>query len=83
MEFVSSVLRFEVQPEDLHWRLSNLMGIPNADFLERSGSENLSAGLWRLPPKNGNALHMHMHIRAGKFYFVLESENLIPAFCTS
>jgi mannose-6-phosphate isomerase-like protein (cupin superfamily) len=61
---------FLIKPEDLHWRLSNLMKIPNADFLERTGSENLGARLWRLPPKSANTLHKH--IRAEEFYFVLE-----------
>jgi mannose-6-phosphate isomerase-like protein (cupin superfamily) len=61
---------FLIQPEDLHWRPSNLMKIPNADFLERTKSENLSARLWRLPPKSANTLHKH--IRAEEFYFVLE-----------
>ncbi|HEY1662305.1 MAG TPA: transposase [Verrucomicrobiae bacterium] len=27
-----------IKPEDLHWRPSNLMRIPNADYLERTGS---------------------------------------------
>ena len=26
-----------VKPEDLLWRVSNLMKIPNADYLERAG----------------------------------------------
>ena len=39
-----------IKPDDLHWRPSNLMKIPNADFLERTGSENLDAQLWRLLP---------------------------------
>ena len=59
-----------IKPEDLHWRPSNLMKIPNADYLERTGSENLGARLWRLPPKSANTLHKH--IRAEEFYFVLE-----------
>jgi mannose-6-phosphate isomerase-like protein (cupin superfamily) len=59
-----------VKPEDLQWRPSNLMKIPNADFLERTGSENLSARLWRLPPMSANTLHKHVH--AEEFYFVLE-----------
>lgn len=59
-----------IKPEDLHWRPSNLMKIPNADFLELTGSENLSARLWRLPPKSANTLHKH--IRMEEFYFVLE-----------
>lgn len=59
-----------VRPEDLFWRPSNLMKIPNADYLERTGSENLGARLWRLPPKSANTLHKH--IRAEEFYFVLE-----------
>lgn len=61
---------FLIKPDDLHWRPSNLMRIPNADFLERTGSENLGARLWRLPPMSANTLHKH--IRAEEFYFVLE-----------
>jgi mannose-6-phosphate isomerase-like protein (cupin superfamily) len=61
---------FLIKPEDLHWRPSNLMRIPNADYLERTGSENLSARLWRLPPKSASTLHKH--IRQEEFYFVLE-----------
>ncbi|MEI6534298.1 MAG: cupin domain-containing protein [Verrucomicrobiaceae bacterium] len=59
-----------ITPEDLHWRSSNLMKIPNADFLERTGSENMGARLWRMPPQSANTLHKH--IRAEEFYFVLE-----------
>jgi mannose-6-phosphate isomerase-like protein (cupin superfamily) len=59
-----------IRPDDLHWRPSNLMKIPNADFLERTGSENLSARLWRLPPGSANTLHRH--VRQEEFYFVLE-----------
>ncbi len=59
-----------IRPEDLAWRRSNLMKIPNADYLERTGSENLGARLWRLPPKSASTLHKH--IRAEEFYFLLE-----------
>ena len=59
-----------IKPEDLHWRPSNVMKIPNADYLERTGSENMGARLWRLPPKSANTLHKH--IRSEEFYFVLE-----------
>ena len=59
-----------IKPDDLHWRPSNLMKIPNADFLERTGSENMGARLWRMPPRSANTLHKH--IRAEEFYFVLE-----------
>jgi len=59
-----------IPPEDLHWRPSNLMKIPNADYLERTGSENLSARLWRLPARSANTLHKH--VRQEEFYFVLE-----------
>lgn len=59
-----------IRPEDLFWRPSNLMRIPNADYLERTGSENMGARLWRLPPQSANTLHRH--IRAEEFYFVLE-----------
>lgn len=59
-----------ITPDDLHWRPSNLMKIPNADYLERTGSVNLGARLWRLPPMSANTLHKH--VRAEEFYFVLE-----------
>lgn len=59
-----------IKPDDLFWRPSNLMKIPNADYLERTGSENLGARLWRMPPKSANTLHKH--IRSEEFYFVLE-----------
>jgi mannose-6-phosphate isomerase-like protein (cupin superfamily) len=59
-----------IKPEDLSWRPSNLMRIPNADYLERTGSQILGARLWRVPPKSANTLHKH--VRAEEFYFVLE-----------
>lgn len=59
-----------ITPDDLAWRPSNLMKIPNADYLERTGSENMGARLWRLPPHSANTLHKHL--RAEEFYFVLE-----------
>jgi len=59
-----------IKPDDLAWRPSNLMRIPNADYLERTGSEKMGARLWRLPPRSANTLHKH--IRAEEFYFVLE-----------
>jgi mannose-6-phosphate isomerase-like protein (cupin superfamily) len=59
-----------IKPEDLQWRTSMLMKIPNADYLERIGSENLSARLWRYPAKSAGTLHKH--IRQEEFYFVLE-----------
>ena len=61
---------FLIKLEDLFWRPSNLMRIPNADYLERTGSENLSARLWRLPPKSAST--QHKHARQEEFYFVLE-----------
>jgi mannose-6-phosphate isomerase-like protein (cupin superfamily) len=61
-----------IKPEKLFWRPSNLMRIPNADYLERTGSENLSARLWRLPPKSASTLHKH--IWQEEFYFVLEGQ---------
>src|SRR6266536_4458352 len=59
-----------IKPEELFWCPSNLVRIPRADYLERTGSENLSARLWRLPPKSASTLHKH--IRQEEFYFVLE-----------
>src|SRR5437016_11250389 len=61
---------FVIQPQDLHWKISNLMKVPNADFLERTKSEILGARLWRLPPRSANALHKH--VKAEEFYFVIE-----------
>ena len=61
---------FLIKPEDLPWRVSNIMKIPNADFLERTKSENLGARLWRYAPNTAGTLHKH--IRAEEFYFVLE-----------
>ena len=61
---------FLINPEDLTWRLSNIMRIANADFLERTKSENLGARLWRYPPKSAGTLHKHP--KAEEFYFVLE-----------
>jgi mannose-6-phosphate isomerase-like protein (cupin superfamily) len=46
------------------------MRIPNADYLERTGSQLLGARLWRLPPRSANTLHKH--VKAEEFYFVLE-----------
>lgn len=59
-----------IKPDDLTWQTARLMKIPNADFLERTGSENLSARLWRYPAKSAGTLHKH--IRQEEFYFVLE-----------
>jgi hypothetical protein len=58
-----------IKPEYPSWRPSNLIRIPNADYLERAGSENLGARLWRVPLEAANALHKH--VRAEEFYFVL------------
>jgi len=59
-----------ITPDGLSWQPSNLMKILKADYLERTGSENLGARLWRLPPRSANTLHKH--IRSEEFYFVLE-----------
>ena len=59
-----------ITPDELSWRPSNLMQIPHADYLERTGSENIGARLWRLAPRSANT--WHKHIRAEEFYFVLE-----------
>jgi mannose-6-phosphate isomerase-like protein (cupin superfamily) len=66
---------FLIKPEDLFWRPSNLMKIPNADFLERTKSEILSARFWRLPPKSAGTLHRHPKME--EFYFVVEGTGRI------
>jgi mannose-6-phosphate isomerase-like protein (cupin superfamily) len=66
---------FLIKPEDLFWRPSNIMRIPNADFLERTKSEILSARFWRLPPKSASTLHRHPKME--EFYFVVEGTGRI------
>ena len=61
---------FLTKHEELQWRPSNMRKIPNADFLERTGSEILGARLWKFPPKSANTLHRHP--KAEEFYFVVE-----------
>ena len=51
------------------------MEIPNADFLERTGSEMMGARLWKLPPKSANTLHRH--ITSEELFFVLEGTGRI------
>jgi mannose-6-phosphate isomerase-like protein (cupin superfamily) len=51
------------------------MRIPNADFLERTGSALLGARLWRMPPMSANTLHKH--VLKEEFYFVLEGTGRI------
>jgi len=34
-----------IKPEDLHWQTSNLMRIPNADYLERTAQREVG-GIW-------------------------------------
>jgi mannose-6-phosphate isomerase-like protein (cupin superfamily) len=67
--------RFVIKPEDLSWRPSNKMKVPNADYLERTKSQYLGARLWRLPPQSANTLHKHRW--AEEFYFVLEGTGRI------
>lgn len=64
-----------LKPEDHHWRLSNLMKIPNTDLLEHTKSENIGARLWRYPP--GSAGTWHRHVKAEEYYFVLEGTGRI------
>jgi mannose-6-phosphate isomerase-like protein (cupin superfamily) len=61
---------FLIKPDDLFWRPSNLMKIPNADYLERTKSGILGARLWKLPPKSASTLHQHP--KQEEFYFVVE-----------
>ena len=60
----------QINNEDLEWRVSNLMKIPNADFLERTGSHQLGARIWLLPAKS--AMTLHRHYRKEEFYFLLK-----------
>jgi len=51
------------------------MNIPNADFLERTGSKAMGARLWRFPPMSANTLHKH--VSSEEFYFVLDGTGRI------
>lgn len=51
------------------------MKIPNADFLERTGSKAMGARVWRLPPHSANT--HHRHISSEEFYLVLEGVDRI------
>lgn len=51
------------------------MEIPNADLLERTGSEMMGARLWKLPPMSANTLHRH--ITSEEFFFLLEGTGKI------
>jgi len=51
------------------------MKIPNADFLERTGTKAMGARLWRLSPMSANTLHRH--VSSEEFYFVLEGTGRI------
>ena len=54
-----------IKPEDLFWRPSNLMKIPNADYLERTGSEKISArGCGGCHYQSANTLHKHIGARS-------------------
>ena len=64
-----------ITPDDLHWRLSNLMKIPNADFPARTGSENMGARLWRMPPHSANTRHEAVV----KFFNAYETHNRTAA----
>lgn len=64
-----------IPPDELLWRPSNIMRIPNADYLERTGSTLLGARLWRFPPMSANTLHKH--VRQEEFYVVLEGSGRI------
>jgi uncharacterized cupin superfamily protein len=57
-------------PQDMRWRDSTMMKIPNADLAEQLGSAKLGARLWRLPPDSANT--WHKHVEQDELYVVLE-----------
>jgi hypothetical protein len=61
-----------IKPENFLWRPSNLMRIPNADYLERTGSENLGAWLRRLPPRSGGRKVPRVYGKGASFTQSLE-----------
>ena len=66
---------FVIPPDELHWRPSALMKIPQADVLRRTRSDLLAARFWRLPPKSANALQKRH--RAEELFVVLEGTGRI------
>jgi mannose-6-phosphate isomerase-like protein (cupin superfamily) len=59
-----------ITQEDLHWRPSNLMRIPNADFLSAPEARISARVFGGIAAKSAGTLHKH--IRQEEFYFVLE-----------
>jgi lysophospholipase L1-like esterase len=60
-----------IKLEDLFWRPSNLMRIPNADYLERTRSGNMGARLWRI--RIGASLLSLMALIGGAWLFLTMS----------
>ena len=59
------------RPEDLAWRESNMMKIPNADLLKQlGGAPALTGRFWRMPPYSANT--WHKHVDQWELYVVLE-----------
>jgi hypothetical protein len=65
-----------IKPEDLHWRPSNLMKIPNADYLERTGSEISARGCGDYRPK---ARTRCTSISARKNFILFSKEPVVSA----
>ncbi len=66
---------FVVRPENLLWKPSNLMQVPQADLLRHTRSELMGARYWRLPPNSASSLHKHH--RAEELYVVLQGTGRI------
>jgi hypothetical protein len=56
------------------------MRIPNADFLERTGSENLGARLWRLPLDTVHSDALPRFESVGQSCRFAQSQNLHRCF---
>ena len=65
-----------LQPQDQHWRESNIMKLPNTNLVgQLGGSPFLTGRLWRLPPFSAST--WHRHVDQWELYFVLEGTGRI------
>jgi 2-hydroxychromene-2-carboxylate isomerase/quercetin dioxygenase-like cupin family protein len=55
--------------DDLSWRPSNQLGVPNTDLAAQLEGETLAARLWRLAP--GQYSTLHRHLAQAELYVVL------------
>jgi quercetin dioxygenase-like cupin family protein len=61
--------------DDLFWRPSNQLGVPNTDLAAQLEARTLGARLWRLAP--GQYSTLHRHVEETELYVVLAGRGRI------